>query len=397
MASEPLPDADAVPGTSLAQPLSSGALAAVVGFASSFAILLEGFTTVGATREQAASGLFAVTAGMGLLSILLSVTSRQPITIAWSTAGGALLAATAAPAAGFPAAVGAFLVAAGLIVAAGVWRPFGRAVAAIPTPLAGAMLAGVLFELCLAPVKAVATMPALALPVVLTWAVALRVARLYAIPIAVAVTAIIVATATPLPAGTLSAAWPRPVLVMPVFSLDALIGIALPLFIVTMATQNVPGLAVLSANGYRPDPGPIFVWTGLGSVATALLGGHSLNLAAITAALCAGPEAHPDRAKRWIAPVASGITLLGIAAGVGFAAAFIAASPPLLIQAVAGLALLGSLASALSTALARDEDRLPAIVTFITAASGIAPFGIGAAFWGLISGGVLMILLRLGR
>ena len=257
------------------------------------------------------------------------------------------------------------------------------------------MLAGVLFELCLAPVKAVAAMPALALPIVLTWAIALRAARLYAVPIAVVVTAIIVATATPLPPEALAATWPRAVPVAPVFALDALIGIALPLFIVTMASQNVPGLAVLNANGYRPDPGPLFVWTGLGSVATALIGGHSLNLAAITAALCAGPEAHPDPAKRWIAPVADGITLFILAAGSGFAAAFIAASPPLLIQAVAGLALLGSLAGALSTALSRDADRLPAIVTFVTAASGVSVFGIGGAFWGLIAGGAVMMVLRL--
>ncbi len=188
-----------------------------------------------------------------------------------------------------------------------------------------------------------------------------------------------------------------PVLVAPVFTIAAAVGIGLPLFVVTMASQNVPGLAVLSVNGYRPPVGPIFLWTGIGSVATAFLGGHTLNLAAITAALCAGPEAHPDPAKRWIASVACGVTYLALALVAGFAAAFVAASPPLLIEAVAGLALFGSLAGAFSSALADADSRIPAIVTFVTTASGAAFLGIGAAFWGLIAGGVVMLVLRLGR
>jgi benzoate membrane transport protein len=181
---------------------------------------------------------------------------------------------------------------------------------------------------------------------------------------------------------------------MPAFTLQALVGIAIPLFIVTMATQNVPGLAVLAVNGYRPNVGPIFIWTGLGSIATAFMGGHTLNLAAITAAICAGPEAHPDPARRWIASAVNGVAYLFLAFGATFAAAFVTASPPLLIEAVAGLALFGALGGALSSALARDDERLPAIVTFVTAASGVSFFGIGAAFWGLIAGGALMVVLK---
>ena len=216
-------------------------------------------------------------------------------------------------------------------------------------------------------------------------------------PIAVVVTAVIVAITTPMPPGALAHLLPQPVLFVPAFTLQALVGIAIPLFIVTMASQNVPGLAVLAVNGYQPAVGPIFIWTGLGSVATAFFGGHSLNLAAITAALCAGPEAHPDPARRWIASVSCGAFYVVLAFGASFAAAFVTASPPLLIEAVAGLALLGSLGGALSSALARDEDRLPAVVTFVTTASGVSFFGIGAAFWGLIAGGALMAVLRWGK
>lgn len=381
-------------GGSLVQPATAGILAAVVGFAGVFTVVLQGLAAVGATPAQAASGLLVLCVIKGALGIWLSYRMRQPISIAWSTPGAALLIATGLPAGGFPAAVGAFLVTAGLIVAAGLWRPFGRAVASIPATLASAMLAGVLLDICLQPMRAVGAMPALALPIVLAWAVAWRFARFYAVPIAVAVTAVIVFLATSIPEGALVDIWPRPAVVAPVFSLDAVIGIAIPLFIVTMASQNIPGLAVLNANGYRPAVGPIFVSTGLASGAIALFGGHTVNLAAITAALCAGPEAHPDPARRWLAAAAAGATYIALGLFAALAAAFIAASPPLLIQAVAGLALLGSLGAALVAALGREEDRLPAILTFVTTASGISFFGIGAAFWGLIAGGVLMALLR---
>ncbi|HEY5081697.1 MAG TPA: benzoate/H(+) symporter BenE family transporter [Bauldia sp.] len=379
---------------SILLPISAGILAAVVGFASSFAIVLAGYTAVGATQAEAASGLFAICLGQSLLAVAFAVITRMPIAMAWSTPGAALLIATGMPAGGYPVAVGAFLIAGVLIVAAGVWRPFGRAVSAIPLSLAGAMLAGVLLELCLAPVKAVVALPALAFPIIVAWALALRFARKFAIPIAVIATAVIVGATTPLPPTALADLVPHPVFVLPAFTLQAMIGIAVPLLIVTMATQNVPGLAVLAVNGYTPNVGPIFVWTGLASVGTAFLGGHTLNLAAITAALCAGPDAHPDPARRWIASATNGVAYLFLAFGATFAAAFVTASPPLLIEAVAGLALMGALGSALSSALARDDERLPAIVTFLTAASGVSFLGIGGAFWGLIAGGALMAVLK---
>ncbi|MDR6289309.1 benzoate membrane transport protein [Inquilinus ginsengisoli] len=382
-------------GGSALQPVAAGLLAAVVGFASAFTIVLQGLTAAGASPAEAASGLFAVCVGQGLLAIGLSLWSKLPISIAWSTPGAVLLITTGAPAGGFPVAVGAFLVAAGLMVVAGLWRPFGRLVTAIPVPLASAMLAGVLLDLCLAPARAVGAMPMLAVPVVLVWALTWRFARLYAVPAAVVVAVALILLTTTVPPEAFAHLKPEPVFVIPAFSTAALIGIAVPLFIVTMASQNVPGLAVLNANGYRPAVGPLFVATGLASAATSVFGGHAVNLSAITAALCAAPEAHPDPSRRWPAAVVAGVTYVGLGLFAGFAAAFIAASPPLLIQAVAGLALLGSLGGALSAALAREEERLPAIVTFVTTVSGLSLFGIGAAFWGLLAGGAMLALARL--
>ena len=271
------------PRRSLIQPISGGILSATVGYAGAVAIVLAGFAAIGASPAEAASGLFAISLVMGLIGIGLSLWTRLPVTVAWSTPGSVLFVATGAPDGGFPVAVGVFLVAAVLIVAAGVWRPFGRAVTAIPMPLASAMLAGILLGICLGPVRAVAELPALALPIVIAWAVALRFARAYAVPIAVVVTAIIIVTATDIPPSALAALRPEPVFVIPQFTFSAAIGIGVPLFIVTMASQNIPGLAVMAANGYRPDPGPNFVTTGIGSELVAFFGGHSLTLAAITA------------------------------------------------------------------------------------------------------------------
>ena len=378
----------------LFQPIFSGLLASLVDFASSFAIILQGFDAVGATQAQAASGLFALCLGMALVGIGMSYITKMPLSIAWSTPGAALLITTGAVQGGFPAAVGAFIVAATLVVIAGFWRPFGRAVAAIPMPLASAMLAGILFNLCLAPVRAVAELPTLALPIVLAWAVCLRFARIWAVPAAVAVSAVMIAVSTELPADLFANAWPAPGLVVPTLNFDAIIGIALPLFVVTMASQNIPGLAVLRSNGYQPDVKPIFVSTGIVSAVGALLGGQLINLAAITAALCAGPEAHPDKTKRYIAAITAGLAYILFALGAGVAAAFISAAPPILIEAVAGLALIGALANALVGSVADEEFRLPAILTFVTAASGLTLFGVGAAFWGLIVGGALHALLK---
>lgn len=380
-----------------AQALAAGLLAAFVGSASSFAVIIQGLTAVGASQVEAASGLMALCISMGLCAIVVSLKMKQPISIAWSTPGAALLAATALPEGGFATAVGAFLVSGLLIVIAGLWKPLGRAVAAIPAPLANAMLAGVLLGLCLAPVKAVAQEPVYGLAIILTWALVARFRRLYAVPAAVLVTVVIIALTVDVSHLQADALWPQPVLVMPHFSVAGLIGIALPLFIVTMASQNIPGIAVLNVNGYRPDPGPLFSITGIFSLLAAPFGGHAVNLAAITAALCAGTDAHPDPARRYWAAASSGIFYILFGLGAGAATAFISAAPPILIQAVAGLALFGAFGSALLGAVTDPKDREAAIITFVVTASGLSFFGISGAFWGLIAGGAVYGLSRWRR
>ena len=376
------------------QAFAAGILAAFVGFASSFAVVVKGLQGVGASPAEAASGLMAISVAMGLCAIYLSLRTRLPISIAWSTPGGALLASSAALDGGFAAAVGAFIVTGVLLFLAGLWKPLGRWVAAIPAPLANAMLAGVLLSLCLAPVRAVALSPWLALPIIIAWALVARWKRLYAVPAALLVAMVVIGFSLRGSAVQLGPLWPAPLFITPLFTPAALIGVAVPLFIVTMASQNIPGLAVLHANNYRPEPGPLFQATGIATVAAAPFGSHAMNLAAITAAICAGPDAHPDPARRyWAAAVAGAMYIVfGLLAGV--ATAFIAASPPLLVETVAGLALLGAMGSSLMGAMKEEGSREAALITFLVAASGLTLFGIGGAFWGLIAGGLVLALSR---
>ncbi|SFE42090.1 benzoate membrane transport protein [Actinacidiphila alni] len=371
---------------------AAGLVAAFVGFSSSFAVVLEGLTKVGASHTEAASGLMALCVAMGVCAIVLSLRSRLPISIAWSTPGAALLAGSAGTHGGFPAAVGAFLLTGVLVVLSGLWKPLGRWVSAIPTPLANAMLAGILLPLCLAPAHAVKSDPAVGLGVVLTWAVVGSVRKLYAVPAAVVAAVVLIATTTHIDTGTLGPMWPHPVLVAPHFTVAAAVGIALPLYVVTMASQNIPGIAVLNVNGYRPDPGPLFGWTGVFSLLSAPFGGHAVNLAAITAALCAGEEAGPDPRKRYRAAAVAGGAYILLGLGAAAAVAFVNASPPNVIEAVAGLALLGALGNSLTGAMADAHHREPAVVTLVVTVSGVTFFGVSGAFWGLGAGGLLYAL-----
>ncbi|MFA7415999.1 MAG: benzoate/H(+) symporter BenE family transporter [Rhizobium sp.] len=378
-----------------------GCLTAFVGFASSFAVVLQGLKGVGASDFEAASGLMALSVSMGVCAIVLSAWTKLPVSIAWSTPGAALLATAGTVEGGFAAAVGAFLVCGALIVIAGLFRPLGRAVAAIPAPLANAMLSGVILGLCFAPFKAIAFDPKLGLPILVAWAAVLAFKRLYAVPAALAAFALVIAFGVDLPEGAV-ASWTRSLappieLVIPVFTPPALVSIALPLFIVTMASQNIPGIAVLKVNHYNPMPGPLFAVTGLFSLFSAPFGGHVVNLAAITAAMCAGEDAHPDPGKRYWAAIIAGVgyVILGLAAGA--VTAFVSLAPPILIQAVAGLALIGAFSGSAVAAFKEPETREAAAVTFLITASGVTFAGISGAFWGLVTGGLMMALLKLAR
>jgi benzoate membrane transport protein len=377
-----------------------GLTAALVGYASSFAVVLQGLSAAGASPAGAASGLAALCIAMGLAGLLLSLASRLPVAVAWSTPGAALLAASAAPPGGFAEAVGAFVSAAVLVILAGLLPPLARAVAAIPKPLANAMLAGILASLCTAPFRALADMPAATLTVIAGWVAGGLASRFLAVPGALAGLAAAAAFGT----GTASAIqpaasldWTAPVLVVPAFTLPAFLGLALPLFVVTMASQNIPGLAVMASNGYPQRPGLWLPVTGLASLLAAPFGGHAVNLAAITAAMCAGPEAHPDPARRYWAAAIAGAAYVGFGLASGLVAALTAVAPPPLIAAVAGLALTGSFATAAVQAFTAPDTREAAAVTFLMAASGIAILGVAGAFWGLVGGAALLWLGRFRR
>ena len=384
---------DSAPATGLSlRAMGAGLLAALVGYASSVAVVIHGLTAVGASTEQVVSGLVLVGFAMGVTAMGLSLHRRKPISIAWTTPGMALLAATGAVEGGFAAAVGAFVVTGVLIVVAGLWSPLGRWIAAIPKPLANGMLAGILLKLCLAPFLAVSQAPGVALLVLATWAVVGRVARLYAVPAAVAVALGAMALDSSGGAALSGAVWPGVTFVQPVFTWEALVGIALPLFVVTMASQNIPGLAVLAAYNYAPPTRPIFLATGAASALTALGGAPTVNLAAITAALCASPDADPNPARRWQAAFVGGVGYILFAGLAGVTAVMVTRSPPVLIEAVAGLALVGAFGSALMGAVQAEENRTAALVTLLVTASGLSFAGVGSAFWGLLLGGAVHLL-----
>jgi benzoate membrane transport protein len=373
--------------------LSAGVVTALVGFTSAFAVVLSGLRAVGATPAQAASGLLAVTVAMGAASALLAWRTRLPITVAWSTPGAALLATTGTAAGGWPEAVAGFVLCGVLLALVGLWRRLERWVRMIPVPLANAMLAGVLVDLCLQPVLAVADWPLLVGPVILTWLVLLRLAPRWATPAAIGL-AVALAVATPeVRALTPADLAPSLVWTTPHPSWASVVSVAVPLFVVTMASQNIPGMAVLAGFGYTAPLRPVMLVTGIGTVLAAPWGGHAINLAAISAALAAGPEGGPDPRRRWRTAVVAGLGYLVLGVGSAAVAAVALAAPAGLIAAAAGLALIGTLGSSLGAAFTAPADRVPAAVTFLVTVSGISVGGVSAAFWGLVAGSAGRLVL----
>jgi benzoate membrane transport protein len=383
-----------VGGAGVAQPVLAGVATAVIGFASAFTIVLSGLRAVGASAAQAASGLLVLCIATAVVTAILALRTRMPISVGWSTPGAALLVSAGAVEGGYPAALGAFALAGALTVVAGLWRRFGEWIAAIPGALASALLAGVLLPVCLAPVRATAQRPELALPVIVAWALLSRFAPRWAIPGALVAAAAAIGLSGDLGAGAWADPLPPLVATAPAFVPATLVGLGVPLFLVTMASQNLAGLSVLGLHGYRPALRPIFLGTGGATVLGAPFGAHGLNLAAITAALVAGPGAHPDPRRRWIAAVAAGTTVLVLGLGAGLITSLVAASPEIVVAAVAGLALLGALAAALAAALEEPARREAAVVTFVVSASGVTLLGISSPFWGLVAGLAVLGLQR---
>ncbi|MEQ1405120.1 benzoate/H(+) symporter BenE family transporter [Neorhizobium sp. Rsf11] len=376
--------------------LMMGLLTAFVGFVSSFAVIMQGLQAMGATAPEIASALLAQSVSMGLLAIVFSAWFRMPISIAWSTPGAALLAGISVIEGGFPAVVGAFVVCGALIVLSGLFRPLGRVIRMIPAPLANAMLAGILLSLCLAPVKAVAFNAALGLPIVLTWMVVVSRWRLWAVPAALVALVLVLIFGVELPADTMeqigAAIHPDLTFIEPVFTWSGIVSVAVPLFIVTMASQNIPGIAILKVHHYEPPPGLLFAGTGIFSILGGLTGGVPVNMAAITAAMCASEDAHPDHAKRYWAAIVGGFGYIGLGLVAGGIIAFVSLAPPILLQAVAGLGLVNAFSSAAFAAYREPETREAAAITFLVTASGASFAGISGAFWGLVAGGAMMAL-----
>ena len=397
----PHPSPTVLPGTAnrsrhLSQPVGAGIVTALVGFTSSFAVVLAGLRAVGATPAQAASGLLALTLVFGVGVLWLSWRSKVPVTLAWSTPGAALLAGAGTVDGGWPAAVGAFLVTGVLIGLTGLIPALGRLLARIPTSLAQAMLAGVLLSLCLAPFTALGTNPLQAAPVIICWLLMMKFAPRWSVPASLAVALAVIAIHLSMGgAGKLEGGYlPALTWTAPAFSVQAIAGIALPLFIVTMASQNIPGVAVLKSFGYTTPWAPSMLVTGAGTMLSAPFGGHAMNLAALSAALAAGSEAGADRSRRWIAAFTSGLAYLVLALFSAALVTLVSAAPPGLVEAVAGLALIGTLAASVSSALAAADERIAASVTFLVAASGLSIAGIGAAFWALAAGLLVRWLLK---
>ena len=363
--------------------ISAAVVAALVGYGSTIALVVAAAQALGATPAQTVSWACAIALSKAVGSAFLSWRSRVPVVLAWSTPGAALIGASQGMT--MAEGVGAFLLAGALTVAAGTIRPLGRAVAAIPDGIAAGMLAGVLLPFCLKLPGAATEAPALVLPMVALfllvrlWNPAFAVLAALALGLTLAFATD--AATTPQPAG-----WPQLTFIAPSFSLQALIGLGLPLFLVTMASQNLPGFATLRAAAYEPPVGPALVTTGGLTMGFGLFGAHPVSMAAITAAICLGPDVDPNPATRWRVGLFYAAVWVLIALAGPWLLSLLAAMPPALMAAVVALALLAPFTGAATGAFTAPETRFAAAVTLAVTAAGVSAFGIGAAFWGLVAG-----------
>jgi benzoate membrane transport protein len=367
--------------------IAAGLASVLIGYSSSAVIIFQAARAAGASTEQIGSWMMALGIGMGLTTFGLSWRYKMPIITAWSTPGAALLA-TSLEGISMPEAIGAFMFSAILITVSGITGWFERIIDRIPLPLAAAMLSGILFQFGIDAFLSLQSRFGLVLTMFVVYLVARKFIPRYTILLVLLVGLLWCQFQGLLDFSGFTLAVNAPQLVTPSISLGALIGVGIPLYVVTMVSQNIPGIAVLRTAGYRAPISPIIGWTGITTLLLAPFGGFAINLAAITAAICTGPEAHADSGKRYLAGLSTGVfyLLLGIF-GSAIAALF-AAFPTEFILALAGFALLSTIVNSLYTAVSDDASREAAVITFVVTASGISLFGIGAAFWGLVAGGI---------
>lgn len=375
--------------------LITGFVSVLVGFTSSVAIIFQATQNLGATPEQTASWLWAIGMGMGIPSIVMSLATRKPILIAWSTPGAAVIGAAAAGGhLTMPQAIACFLLNGVLIAIAGFSGGFEKIMNRLPLPLASALLAGVLARFALDAFVAIPKNPLLVLSMAGTYVLGRRFWPRANVPVILVVGVTIAAAQGLLRMELVPWNLTVPVGVTPEWSVPALIGTGIPLFIVTMASQNLPGIAALRVGGYEAPVSRIIGWTGISTFLLAPFGAFGINLAAITAAFCVGPEAHPDPKRRYWAPVCAGVFYLLVGLFGATVAGLFAAFPKEMVLAVAGLALLTTIGNALSAALGDEDYREASAMTFFVTLSGITLLGIGAAFWAIVAGGIVLALRR---
>lgn len=376
--------------------LVAGFVAMMTGYTSSLVLMFQAGQAAHLNDAQISSWIWALSIGMAVCTIGLSLRFRAPIVIAWSTPGAALLVSSL-PHVAYPEAIGAFIVCSVLLTLVGLTGWFDTLMKKIPAGIASALLAGILFEIGIEIFRAAQFQTALVLTMFFTYLIVKRLAPRYAI-----VTTLVVGTAVAGGLGLLDfsrfhVALAHPVFTMPVFSVAASISIGIPLFVVAMASQNVPGIAVLRADGFSTPSAPLISTTGIASLLLAPFGSHGVNLAAITAAICTGPEAHENRGKRYTAAVWCGIFYLIAGIFGATIAALFAALPTALVVSVAALALFGSIMSGLANAMQDLKQREAALVTFMVTASGLTLLSIGSAFWGLVAGVLTQLVLNARR
>ncbi len=376
--------------------LVAGFVAMMTGYTSSLVLMFQAGRGAHLSDAQISSWIWALSIGMALTTIGLSLRFRAPIVIAWSTPGAALLVASL-PGVPYAEAIGAFIVCALLLTAVGLSGLFDTLMRRIPAGIAAALLAGILFEIGIEIFRAAQFQTALVLVMFFVYLLVKRAAPRYAIVTTLLAGCIAAGALGLLDFSHFHIALAQPVFTMPSFSLAAIVSIGIPLFVVAMASQNVPGIAVLRADGYATPSSPLIATTGLASLALAPFGSHGINLAAITAAICTGPEAHEARDKRYTAAVWCGLFYLVAGVFGATIAALFAALPKALVVSVAALALFGSIMSGLTNAMQEPRQREAALVTFMVTASGLTLLSIGSAFWGLVAGVLTQVILNARR
>lgn len=376
----------------------AGFVAVLVGFTSSVAIVFQAAQAVGATPAQITSWMWALGLGMGLCSLVPSLILRQPVMVAWSTPGAAVLA-TAGLAGGFSMgeAIGAFMISALLITLAGVTGWFERVMNRIPMEIAAALLAGVLARFGLQAFAAAETALPLVLLMLMVYLVSRRLAARYAVVITLAAAVVFVASRGQMAWSAVRLELALPVFTAPQFSMAAAVSLAIPLFVVTMASQNLPGVAVIRASGYDLPISRLITLTGLATLVLAPFGAFALNFSAITAAMCMGPEAHADRNRRYTAAVACGAIYVAIGLFGAVITGLLTAFPKELVVAIAGLALLGTIGNGLAAALRDESHREAALITFLVTLSGVVIVGVGSAFWGVVAGSIAIFVQQYRR